>query len=158
MKADNKSAIQMLFLCLVGLFTFTEQPKVAISTFNKPVAVAQASKLEMDIDAALSSASLKEKENVYKVFSGIVDYSNNSERTYANRELEEMMTEVILTYKLEMFSSLDSIIYQAVADAGLVKNEKLADAKPKIAKAFGELAAAVKHSIENDKDFKSGVK
>lgn len=157
MKADNKSAIQMLFLCLVGLFTFTEQPNVVVSTFNKPV-VAQASKLEMDIDAALSSASLKDKENVYKVFSGIVDYSNNSERTYSNRKIEELVIEVILTYKLEMFSSLDTIVQQAVADAGLVKNEKLADAKPKIAKAFGELAAAVKHSIENDKDFKSGVK
>lgn len=146
---ENKSAFQMLVLCLAGWVTFM-MASIPTLPVQAP-AVVSASKLDLDVHSVLSSASKEDKENIYKVFSGVVDYCNNSKRTHSNRDVEGMITEVILTYKLENFTSLDAIIKEEIKKEGLEKNEKLAENKAKLAKVFGGLANAVKYSIEKGK-------
>jgi hypothetical protein len=142
-----KAGYQLICIGVMGVCLYFYGDLTEIG--NKPVVVST-SQLDSEIDKVLSGKTLKEKEKVYKLFSGIVDYSQNSDRIHKNREIEEMVTEVVLTYKLEEFTELEPIIQSKVKEVGLEKDSKLSDSRDKIKKAFGELADSVKKNIEKE--------
>lgn len=98
----------------------------------------------------VSGKSLEVKEKVYKLLRGIALFCQNIDRISENRELESVVVEVIVSYKLENEDWLQPTIMKAAEDSGLKKNAKLADIRENVISSFNGMADSVRKSIETD--------
>lgn len=104
-----------------------------------------------DVSKILSNKTLQEKEKIYKVIVGISEYLKNSERIHSNRTLRDVTVEVFLTYKMESYKELDTLIVKKSEEAGLLKDDSLIKVKDKAIKVFEDLSEEIKIDIENTK-------
>ncbi len=117
----------------------------------KPQIVAVSAIGENSLGSFLTGKSTAEKEKVYKLFKGLSDFCVNADRTPKNSQLEKMVSEVILIYKLEGFAELEPIIQSKIVEAGLNKDMSLSkENRDKAAVVLNGLADQVKSSIEKD--------
>lgn len=142
------TGIQFVVLALFGCFTFFYTENFQVST--KPLVVS-ASKLEIDVETALSGKSEAEKIKAYKVVKGIAEYCRNSERTLKNKKVRDMIVEVGNTYKIEDFTDFNKVVQAESEAAGLKPDVDLSISKVDIAKVYDNIADAVKITLQKGK-------
>jgi hypothetical protein len=142
----------MVVLAVTTMGLFEIAPKYLLKVQKSMVV--SASPLETEVHGLIGTLPLEKKEIFYKVMVGMSDYAKNAKRIRREHKTSEIVVEVMMNYKMENNPELDDLLNRKMVENGLNKDTNLADSWEKVSTIFGEMANAVKYSIEQSKGAK----
>jgi hypothetical protein len=137
---------------VVGATLWFNPPNVNIPDFNPvetpSVVSTSSSPLNEEMTKALTGKSLRDHEDLFKVFKGVSEYAKNATNIDTTVDVYKAIESVINTYDLKgKFGVVADLVDKKLSS--IKTPAKFIDKKSEVIKLFDELADAVKYSAEH---------
>lgn len=152
----SKTVQTLIIAFIVGVLGFSSVATLLDKGKPQPLIITASSSGPLDekINTAIGSLPLKDKEQFYKVYKGLGDYCDNVKRIREIHTVGQLVGEVYLTYKMEGFTQLDTLLVEKMTEKGFDNKALFMDKKNELRDIFNEIASGIKYSIEKNKEVK----
>ena len=136
---------------VIGGILYYNPPNVSMQGVHPVAAVSvPTSPLNEEMTKILTGKSLRDHEDLFKVFKGVSEYAKNAVNIDTTVEVYKAIESVINTYDLKgKFGSVADLVDKKLSS--IKTPAKFIDKKSEVIKLFDELADAVKYSAEHQK-------